>query len=153
MLQIKLLALIVFLLLPTATDLSFTEGILNPKEKEKFAKAINVEQRIKVYESATVRIHQTLHEIAAKRDFTQISSTLRVWNTLLTGSLQDIEANLKTKKKSRPLIRYEIQVRKLLKETDGYKNGIPAEEEDAFKSLLAEAEKIRKRFVEIIFRQ
>jgi hypothetical protein len=153
MLQFKLYALTALLFLQTATDLSFTDGILIPKEKEKFAKAVNVEQRIKVYESATVRIHQTLHKMAAEGSYTKISESMRVWNTLLAGSLQDIEANLKTKKKSRPLIRYEIQVRKLLKEAEGVKNSMPAEEEEMFKSLLAQAEVIRKRFMAIIFKQ
>jgi hypothetical protein len=151
--QSQLFALVVLLFLQTATDLSFTEGTLNPKEKEQLARAINVEQRIKVYITASSRIQQTLHGLAADGDFAKIPDSLQVWNTLLSGSLRDIEANLKTKKKSRALIRYEIQVRKLLTEVQEYKNNIPEEDAETFKSLLAQADKIRKQFVEIIFRQ
>jgi hypothetical protein len=151
--QSQLFALVVLLFLQTATDLSFTEGTLNPKEKEQLARAINVEQRIKVYITASSRIQQTLHGLAADGDFAKIPDSLQVWNTLLSGSLRDIEANLKTKKKSRALIRYEIQVRKLLTEVQEYKNNIPEEDAETFKSLLAQADKIRKQFVEIIFKQ
>jgi hypothetical protein len=153
MLQSQLFVLVVLLFLQTATDLSFTEGILNPKEKGQLARAIEVEQRIKVYTAASSRIQQTLRGMAANGDFAGIPASLQVWNTLLSGSLQDIEANLKTKKKSRALIRYEIQVRKLLTEAQEYKNGIPEEDGETFRSLLAQADKTRKQFVEIIFKQ
>jgi hypothetical protein len=153
MLQSQLFALAVLLFLQTATDLSFTEGILNPKEKGQLARAVNVEQRIKVYTAASSRIQQTLHGMAADGDFARITDSLNLWNTMLSGSLQDIEANLKTKKKSRALIRYEIQVRKLLTEVQEYKISIPAADEETFKSLLAQADKTRKQFVDIIFKQ
>jgi len=130
---------------------SFTEGILNPKEKKQLERATKVEQRIKVYETASKRMQQTVHALAASREFSQINDTLRVWDVLLTGSLEDIEANLKTKKKSRALIRYEIQVRKALAAAQDYRNSIPAEQMEEFDAYLAKAEKIRKRFVEIIF--
>ncbi len=131
---------------------SFTEGILNSREKQEMTRATKVEQRIKVYENASKRIMQTVFAFAADGEFSQIPDIMKLWNSLLTGSLEDIEANLKTKKKPRALIRYEIQVRKALATAQDYRNNMPIEQLEAFDAHLAKAEKIRKRFVEIIFR-
>ncbi len=131
---------------------SFTEGILNPKETRQLERATKIEQRIKVYETASKRMQQTVHSLAADGKFSQINETLRLWNVLLTGSLEDIETNLKTKKKSRALIRYEIQVRKALAAAQDYRNSIQPEDMEEFDACLANAEKIRKRLVEVIFR-
>ena len=147
------LVLAILLFVQGAAAPPFTEEILNPKEKERIARATNVEQRIKVYEAASKRIQQTLHSMADGGDFSKFPDTLKLWTSLLSGSLEDIEANLKTKKKSRALIRYEIQVRKAITEAQDYKNSIPEEQEEIYNSALAQAEKIRKRFVEIVFKQ
>jgi len=139
------------LVIPQGTAPTFTEGILNAKETGQLARATKVEERIKVYETASKRMQQTVHALAANEKFSQINETLRLWDALLTGSIEDIEANLKTKKKSRALIRYEIQVRKALTAAQDYRNSIPPEQMEEFDAYLANAEKIRKRFVKIIF--
>jgi hypothetical protein len=147
------LLILAILLVQVAAIPPSTDETLNPKEKEQLARATNVEQRIKVYEDASKRIHQTLHSMAAGGDFGKIPDTLKAWNSLLAGSLEDIAANLKTKKKSKALIHYEIQVRKAVTAAQDYKNNIPPDQVDTFNSCLAEVEKIRKRLVEIIFEQ
>ena len=77
---------------------------------------------------------------------------LKLWVALLSGSLEDIEANLKTNKKSKALIRYEIQVRKANATFQGYKAKAPVDQQDVLDEQIAGAEKIRKKFVDIIFR-
>jgi len=129
------------------------EDILIPAEKVQMQKANSIDRRIKVYEAASKRIQQTLHDCVAKQEFEQVPDTLKLWTSLLAKSLEDIEANLKSKKKSRNLINYEIQVRKAIADTQGYKIRAPVEQQDDFDSCLAQAETIRKKLVEILFRQ
>lgn len=150
---VQLFVLVILTLAQVDSVPSFSDDVLNPKEREKLAIASNAEARIKVYESATKRIQQTLRTMAAGGDFAKIPDTVKEWNSLLAGSLADIEANLKTKKKSRALIKYEIRVRKILTDAQDYKNRLPLDQIDAFSSYLDDAEKVRKRFVEIIFKQ
>lgn len=151
MLQFQLLTFAVFAFIQAAAAPRFADDALNPMEKERIARAINIEQRINVYETASKRIQQTLQAAVAGGDFSKVPDTLKLWDSLLSGSLEDIEANLKSKKKSKALIRYEIQVRKALAATQGYKTKAPVDQQDTFDSCLAQVEKMRKRFVEIIF--
>ena len=127
--------------------------ILNPAEKSQMEKATTIERRIKVYEAASKRIQQTLHEAVTKEDFRTIPDSLKLWTSLLAASLEDIQANLKAKKKSRNLINYEIQVRKEIADTQGFKIRAPVEQQDVFDSCLTQAEEMRKKFVEILFQQ
>jgi len=152
MLLYQLLTFAIFAFIQAAAVPYIADDVLNPEEKGRIAKADNVEQRIKVYEAASKRIHQTLQSSVAMDDFSKVPDSLKLWTSLLSGSLEDIEANLKTKKKSKPLIRYEIQVRKAIASSQDYKTKAPVDQQDLIRSCLAQAEKIRKRFVEIIFR-
>ncbi len=153
MLVLQLMLFSIVALAQVADSTRFADEILDDKEKQKMARAVKVEDRIKVYEAASKRIHQTLEAAVAGDDFSKAPDILKLWLSLLSGSLEDIEANLKTRKKSKPLIRYEIQVRKAITASRGYKTKAPLEQQDLFDSYLAQAEKIRKRFVEIIFKQ
>ncbi len=126
--------------------------IFNSTEKAQMEKAENIERRIKIYEAASKRIQQNLEAAVSKDDFDSVPDTLKLWTALLTKSLEDIEANLKTKKKSKALKDYEIQVRKSIGNTGNYKIRAPVEQQDIFDSSLAQAETVRKRFVEILFR-
>lgn len=125
---------------------------LTPAEKAQLSRAQKVEDRIKVYHSASRRMQQSVHAAVRSGDFSSVPDALKLWVSLLSGSLQDIEANLEAKKKSKPLIRYEIQVRKAITDFKGYKAKAPVEQQDEFDGQLAAAENVRKRFVEIIFR-
>jgi hypothetical protein len=125
---------------------------LNAREKARLSLAQKVDDRIKVYHSASTRMQQSVHAAVSGNDFSSVPDALKLWVSLLSGSLEDIGANLKAGKKSKALIRYEIQVRKTITEFRGYKPKAPVEQKDEFDTLLAGAESIRKRFVEIIFR-
>jgi hypothetical protein len=130
---------------PAGTD------IFSPAEKAQIESAANVERRIKVYESASRRIQKTLEAAAAKDNFDAVPENLKLWNALLSKSLEDIEINLKAKKKSRALISYEIQVRKSIDSMKNIKIKAPVDQQDFFDSCLSEAEAVRKKFVEILF--
>jgi hypothetical protein len=126
--------------------------IFLPSEKAQIEQADTVERRIKVYEAASKRIHQSLEAAIVKDDFHDVPDNLQLWTSLLAKSLEDIEANLKAKKKSRALIRYEIQIRKSISRTESLKIRAPVDQQDIFNSCIAQAERVRKRFVEILFR-
>ena len=125
--------------------------IFNAKEKARFEKADKVDGRIKVYTDASKRIQQTLEDAINKDDFQAFPDNLKLWTSLLSKSLEDIETNLKSKKKSKNLIRFEIQVRKAISNSLNYKIKSPVELHDAFDACLEKAEKIRQQFVEILF--
>jgi len=126
--------------------------IFNAKEKARIEKSDKVDGRIKVYEAASKRIQQTLEDAIKKDDFQTFPDNLKLWMSLLLNSLEDIEANLKSKKKSRALINYEIQVRKSIASMEKLKIRVPLDQQDLMDSCLEQAEKVRKRFVEILFR-
>jgi hypothetical protein len=126
--------------------------IFLPSEKAQIKQADTVERRIKVYEAASKRIQQSLEAAIAKDNFHAVPDNLQLWTSLLAKSLEDIEANLKAKKKPRALIRYEIQVRKSISRTESLKIRAPVDQQDIFDSCIAQAERVRKRFVEILFR-
>jgi len=145
------LSLILCAFLQAAPPALLEGNLLSASEKTRLAAARKLDDRIKVYEAACRRMQQTVHRAAAGDDFSPIPVGLEAWTGLLAGSLEDIEANLQGKKKSRALIRYEIRVRKTITEFRGYKARAPVEQQDVFDLHLARAEEIRKRFVDLIF--
>jgi hypothetical protein len=149
--QSRLLAFILCVFLQGTIISPKMDGVFNPKEEAKMASAKNVKQRIKVYEAACKRYKQTLESAIIRDDYSHVSDDLKRWNMLLSASREDIDANLRTNKKSKELIRYEIELRKSLKAFQDYKVKVPIEYQDKVSLFLEQAEKIRKRFIEIIF--
>jgi hypothetical protein len=131
--------------------LSFPDDVLSTAEKVQMERESNVERRIKIYESASVRIQKELQDAVSREEFQTVPNQLNKWILLLSSSLKDIESNLKAKKKSRPLINYQIQVRKAIASTQEYKMRAPVEQQDIFDSSLTQAEAISKKFLEILF--
>jgi len=126
--------------------------IFIPVEKARIEKAADVEQRIKVYDTAAKRIQQEVETAVTREEFQSVPDGLRLWTSLLAKSLEDIEVNLKANKKPRSLINYEIQLRKSIGRTESLKIRAPVDQQDIFDSSLEQAEKIRKRLFEILFR-
>ena len=131
---------------------SVPDGVLSASEKTQFEKEANVEHRIKIYGAAARRIQKELEESVAKEEFPLVPDTLKKWVALLEASSKDIESNLRAKNKSRPLISYEIQVRKAISSTQAYRIRAPMEQQDVFGASLEAAETARKKLVEILFR-
>jgi len=128
------------------------EGILDAQEMAQFSRAQKVDDRIQVYAAASLRMERSMTAEIGTNDFSHIPKELDLWVELLSGSLNDIDANIQPKKKPKYLIRYEIQVRKALAVLKEFKVKAPIDQQDIFDSKLTEAEAIRKRFVDIIFR-
>ncbi|MGD0102129.1 MAG: hypothetical protein ABSC60_17460 [Acidobacteriota bacterium] len=125
--------------------------VFNSAEKAQLENAKNIEQRIKVYTAASRRIQQTLEASVDKEDFRTVPENLTLWIALLSKSLEDIEANLKSKKKSGALIKYEIQLRKSITNTTSLKIRAPVDQQDLFDSCISQAETVRRKFVAILF--
>ena len=145
------LTIILVLFLQAGITPQSTGELFDPKEKAKIEKEKTVEGRIKVYEAASKRMQKTLETAIDQENFQSVPENLKLWTSLLLKSLEDIETNLKTKKKSRALIKFEIQIRKAIANTENYKIRAPVEQQEAFDSCIAQAEKVRRRFVEILF--
>lgn len=151
MLTLRLIGFIVSLLLQTAAVPSFPEGVLSPAESLSIKGEKNIERRIRIYENASARYQNLIEGAISTEEFQAIPGNLTLWRALLDESLKDIEANLKSSKKSRALIRYEIQVRKTIATLQDNRFRAPEDQLDVFDSCLARAGEVRKRFVEILF--
>jgi hypothetical protein len=145
-------AFLLIALLLAGDDSPAPADVFNSGEKSQLVKANNnVERRIKVYDTASRRIQKDLGTAAAKEDFETVPDNLKLWTSLLSKSLEDIQGNLKTKKKSRALINYEIQLRKSITNLQSFKIRAPVEQQDLFDSSIAQTETVRKKLVEILF--
>jgi hypothetical protein len=144
-----ILALLLFL--QTSKIPSFGEDVFNPREKASLATANSLDDRIKLYEAASRRILKTIRETARQEKSDAVPHILETWTSLLTGSLEDISANSKPKKKSKKLIKYEIQVRESINDLQDLKVKASIEQQDAYDSCIDQAETIRKKFIDIVF--
>lgn len=130
---------------------SFEGDIFTAKEIKKLEEKKNINDRIKVYTGASERIQKRLNKAASKGQFQFVPKDLELWTALLANSFKDIKANINPKKKSKNLIKFEIEVRKSLDDMQDYKIKAPIDQQDAFDACLTQAEAIRKKLVEIIF--
>ena len=144
--------LILSLLGQTSSTPVYRNDIFNSEELLKLQKEDSIEKRIKVYQEASERVQKTLEQSVAKEEFDTVPDRLGTWTLLLAESLTDIETNLKAKKKPRDLIKYEIHVRKAIGDMEGYKLKAPVDQQEAFRSCIDQAERIHKKFVELLFR-
>jgi hypothetical protein len=124
---------------------------LTAVEREQLQKEQKIDNRIRIYDSASARLLKILEGAVLKEDFQPATATLQGWTTLLTMSLKDIDQNENRKKKSRNLIRFEIHLRKAISDVQGFKMRAPVGQEDAFDAWLNKAEELRKKLVDIIF--
>jgi hypothetical protein len=130
---------------------SFEGDIFTSKEVKKLEKERDINDRIKIYTNASKRIRERLHKAASRKQFQSVPGDLKLWTALLANSLKDIKAHIDPQKKSKNLIKYEIEVRKSLDDLQDYRIKAPIDQQDAFEACITQAESIRKIFVEIIF--
>ena len=126
---------------------------LTPAEKARLEQESDIEGRIRVYQTASMRFQKSIQLAAKQPEVTGILPDLQSWVKLLSASLEDIETNINRKNKSRALIRYEIQVRKTAGDLQDMRLKVPAEALEEFDSCLARAETVRKKFVDILFQR
>ena len=111
----------------------------------------DINDRIKIYTNASKRIQERMAKSVSKGQFQFVPRDLELWMALLENSHRDIEASINPEKKSKNLIKFEIQVRKSLDDMQDHKIRAPLDQHEAFDACLSQAETIRKKFVEIIF--
>jgi hypothetical protein len=121
-------------------------------ERTRLQSQEKIENRIKVYELASERYRKEVMEYAGRQEFDALTQILASWTQLLEESHKDIDANIGRKKKSRALIRYEIQLRKSIGDMQQTKLKARADDLEEFESWVDRAEEIRKTFVNILFR-
>ena len=126
---------------------------LTPGEKSQLSTEKNIDKRVKIYETASTRLFDSVQSAVAKEDFEAVPVKLRSWLELLNWSLTDIEESIKLKKTSKELIRFEIQLRKAILSMHDNKVTAPEDAHEALASWLNRAEEIRKRFVDILFQR
>ncbi len=124
---------------------------LAPLERSRLLKEQKIDNRIKIYQGASERYRMTVTTGIKKQDYTGLPAMLQSWMNLLDESLKDIDASINRKKKSKALIRYEIQLRKSINDVQAFRTSAPVEVFDQFDSWLTRAEEVRKKFVDIIF--
>jgi hypothetical protein len=128
-----------------------TDNGLTAAEQAALRREKNVDGRIKIYDRASARWSKDLEAQTLKDDFQAVPDTLKAWRQLLELAVKDIDQNASRKKKSRDLIRCEIQLRKQISNVQGIKIRAPLDQQSDFDAWLGRAEEVRKKFVEIIF--
>ena len=131
----------------TSIDLSAT----TPAERVKLDNSSKVDDRIRIYESASKRLLGSAKALAEAQKLTEIKDLLLSWSDLIAASKEDIEKNVNRKKKSRALILYEIHLRKAIGEVNNLRLAYPAVDDQYWQFWLDKAESARKRFVGILF--
>ena len=127
--------------------------LLTPAEKSLLERETHIDGRIRIYESASLRFQRSIQVATKQEEIEGFLEDLESWVKLLSVSREDIESNVNRKKKSRALIRYEIQVRKTAGDLQDARPNIPLESQAEFDSYLGRAEVVRKTFVDILFQR
>lgn len=153
MTAIRSLGLVLSMLLAAGGFSPAQDDDFTRKERLQLQKESKLSGRIKVYRIASIRINAAMQSAAAKGDFTAAPEMLKQWISVLTVSRKDIEVNITGKKKSKPLIKYEIHLRKALDNIKNMKIKAPLEQQDIFDSCIVQAEVIRKVFINILLHQ
>ena len=127
------------------------EDGLTPSERAQLEKEEKIDNRIKIYEAASLRCLGAIKKAVTTDDFNGIREMLKAWTHLLSASLRDIDEHMQSKKKSRTLIHYEIHVRKAISDMQDFKLKVPVELHEDFDAWTAGAEGVHKKLVDILF--
>jgi len=124
---------------------------LTPAEKSQLEREPNVEDRIRVYEAASQRIHLSIRNLIERQEFENVGAEMSSWLDLLSEAQKDVEQNIRRKKKSKNLIRFEIHLRKATGDLKELKLQVPTDQQQDFESWLTRVEQVRKKFFDILF--
>jgi hypothetical protein len=122
-------------------------------EKKRMSEQDKIDGRIKVYRDISERYHKAILAAVAKRNFDNIETALDCWKDQLGTSMKDIDANINRKKKSAALISYEIQLRHSIVDIEDARLKATLEKQALFESWITVAQKIRDRFIDILFQR
>lgn len=145
----SLFLLVVFLL--QADNPGAWGDVFSIAERLQLNSKSKIEDRIKIYESVSSRYHKGVEQAANKLDFKRIPAILQSWTAALSESYADINRNVERKKKSSALIKFEIQLRKSIVDMQDARIKAPLDDQDHYDEWIAQAEKVRQQFVEILF--
>ena len=146
-------ALQLILVVLAQTSASETGTCLLPNEQTRLKTEQKLDNRIKIYQTASTRCQSSFDYAAASADAASVPGILERWMRLLEISLQDIEAHADRRRKSKALIRYEIHLRKALSDLEDFKMKFPYEEMQQISAWTTKADGIRRKFVDILFQR
>ena len=126
---------------------------LTATEKGQLEREPNVDNRIRVYEAANLRFQKQVEGEFQNDEFDRIPPQLGAWTEMLETSRKDVEANANRKKKSRAVIRYEIQLRKTISEVKNLALKATADHQKYLEDWLNSAERVRKSLVDVLFQR
>ena len=124
---------------------------LTAAEKSQLEREPNVEDRIRVYEAASSRIHRLIRNLIQRQEFENVGAEMSSWLDLLSEAQKDVGQNIRRKKKSKNLIRFEIHLRKATGDLKELKLQVPTDQQQDFESWLTRVEQVRKKFFDILF--
>src|SRR5512140_3474466 len=110
------LSILLILVPQAAEEGARPSDCLLPAELRKLETEPRLDSRVKIYETASDRCLASARQALALPNPPPVSSILNGWMQLLERSLGDIEKHSDRKKKSKALIRFEIQLRKSIAE-------------------------------------
>ena len=125
--------------------------IYTPSEKTRLISSKSLNDRIRVYDAAFVRIWKEMEKDIRTDRVDAAARTLNNWSALLNKSLSDIEVNVNPKKKPKRLKQYEIHLRQAI---NGFRSLLlqsPVELHDAIIYFGEQLEDTRRKFINIIF--
>jgi hypothetical protein len=120
-------------------------------EKARLLREPKLDNRIKIYDAVNTRFDAALIGMLQRQELDSGPSLLKSWGDLLDQASVDIDSSPGRKEKSKALIRYEIHLRKSISAVQEAKIKATVEQSDAFESWLERAERIRKKYVAILF--
>jgi hypothetical protein len=120
-------------------------------DRDKLAKESKLDNRIKIYDEASSRCEKLISGLIQQEQFQATPDKLKLWGGLLDSAIQDIESAPGRKDKSKPLIRFEIHLRRSISAMQESKIKADAEQQDAFESWINQTELIRKKLVGFLF--
>ncbi len=126
---------------------------LLPAEKLRLEREPKLDNRIKIYETASARCFDIVQRALAAPTPPSVSATLADWMQLLEQSLNDVEKTADRKKKSKALIRYEIQLRKSIAVVQDARMKVSYEGMEEIEAWTSKAGEIRRKFVDILFQR
>jgi hypothetical protein len=142
--------LLLGILLIQSNDAASPDGF-SIAERLQLSSKIKIEDRIKIYQSASDRYRKSVQQAAGKQEFQRIPDILRSWTSVISKSLADISQNIDRKKKSNALIKFEIQLRKSIVDIRSVRIRAAVEDQESYDDWISHAEKVRAQFVDILF--
>ena len=125
----------------------------SPAERSRLQRESKIDGRVKVYDAASQRLLKSVTAKVRENDLGGLKTALSDWSRVLTEALKDVEASVKPGKKPKPLMRFEIQLRKAIAEIEGFKTTSGVEVFDLLNAWITQAEETRSRFVDILFQR